>query len=183
MHVGEVLRRAPDSSGVAESAASIGVDRASRHGIARALAPGSRSRSAWWVSSTASAGVVEHEGEPLRRVGRIERHVGAAGLEHAEQRDDQSRASARRQTPTSDVRARRPRRAGAARAGSRGRRARRRSALAVAQTSGDRVGRPPACASKQLVDAAAPGSPPAVAFHSTSSCRALRRRSSSGSSR
>ncbi len=33
--------------------------------------------------------VVEHEGEPLRRIGRIERHVGAAGLEHREEDDDQ----------------------------------------------------------------------------------------------
>ena len=34
------------------------------------------------------AGVFEHEGEALRGVGGVERQIGAAGLEDAEQADD-----------------------------------------------------------------------------------------------
>ena len=36
-------------------------------------------------------GVVQHERQALARIGRVERHVGAARLEHAEQRDQQLR--------------------------------------------------------------------------------------------
>ena len=48
---------------------------------------GSRSSSACCVTSTGGAGVRQHEGQPLARVVRVERQVGAAGLEDAEQPD------------------------------------------------------------------------------------------------
>ena len=39
------------------------------------------------VTSTGAAGVGQHEGEALGGIVRIERQVGAAGLEDAEERD------------------------------------------------------------------------------------------------
>ena len=37
------------------------------------------------MSSTGARGILQHEGETLGRIGRIERQIGAAGLEDAEQ--------------------------------------------------------------------------------------------------
>ena len=48
---------------------------------------GSRSSSADCVTSTGAAGIGQHEGQPLARIVRIERQIGAAGLEDAEQPD------------------------------------------------------------------------------------------------
>ena len=49
--------------------------------------PGSRSSSACCVTSTGAAGVRQHERQPLRRIRRVERQIGAARLEDAEQPD------------------------------------------------------------------------------------------------
>ena len=74
-----------------------------------------------WTSTTGAAASVEHEGQPVGRVLRVQRQVGAAGLEHAEQAGDQLdgafradpdqrlRADARRAQPVRHpVRGRRP---------------------------------------------------------------------------
>ena len=39
-------------------------------------------------------GVLEHEAEPVSRVGRIERNISPAGLEHGKQSDDHGEATA-----------------------------------------------------------------------------------------
>ena len=53
----------------------------------RAPCAGSRSSSADWVTSTGAAGIRQHEGQPLGRVGWVERQIGAARLEDAEKPD------------------------------------------------------------------------------------------------
>ena len=54
---------------------------------AAAPEPGQPIQQRCWLTSTPGAGVRQHERQPLRRVGRVERQVGAAGLEDAEQPD------------------------------------------------------------------------------------------------
>ena len=54
---------------------------------AAAGSAGSRSSSGCLRHQHGGAGVGQHEGQPLGRVVRIERQVGAAGLEDAEQPD------------------------------------------------------------------------------------------------
>ena len=72
------------------------------------------------ATSTGSPAVGQHEGQPLRRVGRIERHVGAAGLEDRPAAPRPAPASARgRRRPAPP--ARRPARAGGGPAGWRAR--------------------------------------------------------------
>ena len=90
-------------------------------------ASGSRSSSACCVTSTGGAGVGQHERQPLARIVRVERQIGAAGLEDAEQARPPSRASAPR-TARPWSRARRRGFADDAPGGWRGRRARRSSA-------------------------------------------------------
>ena len=55
--------------------------------------PAGRRSAPRWVTRTGGAGVPEHVGQPVGRVGGIERHVGAAGLEDAEQTDDHLQAA------------------------------------------------------------------------------------------
>ena len=74
---------------VARSRASLPGRPSSRHdgrGVHRRAA---RRQTGVPVTSTAGRRVLEHEGEALARVAGVERHVGAARLEDAEQRHDQ----------------------------------------------------------------------------------------------
>ena len=48
---------------------------------------GRRSIRTAWVDQQRGASILEHEGEALRRMARVERQIGAAGLENAEQPD------------------------------------------------------------------------------------------------
>ena len=116
------------------------------------------------------------------RVGRVERDVGAAGLEDAEQRHHHARASARRRCRRGPP-GPRPARAGGARAGWRAVELARRSAAASPKIDGHRVGRPLRLRLEQLVDARRrAGTRRSVSFHSTSSC-CRSASDSSGSSR
>ena len=110
-----------------------------------------------------------------RRIGGIERHVGAAGLEDAEQRRRPAPASARAQTPTSTSGPTpRPRRRCASRSA-------RASSSRVGQRLAPRRPPPPPPASAPPAPRTAragrrsAGSPRAVSFHSSSSCCALGR--------
>ena len=120
----------------------------------------------------------------LRRVGRVERHVGAAGLEDCRAAPTTSSSERSQADADQRVRARRP-----AAAAVRRELVRRGVELAVGQRcspsrdSGDRVGRPLGLRLEELVDGTGAGSPRAVSFQSTSSCRRLRRRCRIGSSR
>ena len=113
-------------------------------------------RSAASGAATA-AGVLQHQRQALGRIGGIERHVGAAGLEDAEQRRRPAPASARRRA--------RPARSGPTpsraqvvrRAGWPARRARRRSALRRRRPRATASGRARGLRLEQLVDQGARG--------------------------
>ena len=72
-------------------------------------------------ATSGAAGVRAAWRQPLRGVGGVQRDVGAAGLEHAEQRDHQPADSRSTQTPTQRLRAHAQRGAGGGRAGWRAR--------------------------------------------------------------
>ena len=46
-----------------------------------------------WVSRATGCGVLEHEAQPFDRVGGIQRHIGASGLEHGQQGHDHLEAA------------------------------------------------------------------------------------------
>ncbi len=103
--------------------------------------------------------VLQHAGEPLVRLGGIERHVGAAGLERRQDRHHQLQRALQGEAhqhlrPDAQIRA------AAAPAGWLAGRARRRSARSSSQTTATASGACAACAAKQLVQAepAPPGS-------------------------
>ena len=153
--------------------------RPSRHRAAPAprrgcRSAGSASQQRACVTSTRGAGVRQHEGQPLGRVGRIERQIGAAGLEDAEQADHHLRRALQAK-PDHASPARPPDRADGAPAGWRAPPARRSSAC------GPRTPPPPPRACGQPAPRTAPAASLAatacaVAFHCDSMVRALGRR-------
>ncbi len=89
--------------------------------------------------------------QALGRVARVERHVGAAGLEDGEQRDDQRRSSAPGRRPPG-CQGRRPARAGARRAGWLARPARRSCSARRRSSSAVAPGVRAACSLEELRD-------------------------------
>ena len=106
-----------------------------------------------WVSSTGAPASSSMKRQALPRVAGIERQVGAAGLEDAEQRRPPSPSERSRQSPTTHLRADARARAGGAPAGWPARRARRSVRLLVLADHGHRVRRPRRLRLEQLVQA------------------------------
>ena len=57
------------------------------------LAPQQVSRNRGFADDDRGRRIIDHEAQALRWIGRIERHVGAAALQHAQQRDDRRRGA------------------------------------------------------------------------------------------
>ena len=144
-HVGQARPVAPEARG---RRPGVGFER--RRGAHRGESgrrSGSRPRSLG-PDQDLHARVLDHEGQPLPRVGGIERHVGAAGLEHARGCPPPARASAPGRGRRGS-RGRRRARAGGGPAGWPGDSARRRSASRPSQVRAAASGARRACASKR----------------------------------
>ena len=88
-HIGEVRRQRPGGGSLG---ALFRDRRPIRIEADEAVAGGRKQRAQLLLRQQhARAGVADHEGEPLRRIGRVERHIGAAGLPYRKQRDDELR--------------------------------------------------------------------------------------------